>query len=268
MTIRQTLSCAAFLVLLPLSGAAAAPQILGLVASNDAPISLNCAEGECSAYLSAFCLQETRTAPARGTAYRPAPQSEIALLIETADGRTVRLATDLLRFSTLIGFTSVRASLPASVVADIQRRYGTARVLLKIGRGASLLPVENAGDRNPQTAEEIALATGPMRSAAERLFETSGPSSDAARITSRLINELPEATPAQIAAADRFWSENATALAAANAEGRAEADRIYRGCRVSIESLSLASLKNCLELRHADLMATTNHRFWQEAGGS
>src|SRR5690606_9112941 len=66
-------------------------QVLGLVASNGIPTPLTCTEDECSAHLSAFCLQQAREAPASGTAYAPAEGGRVTLVATTADGRTLRL---------------------------------------------------------------------------------------------------------------------------------------------------------------------------------
>ncbi len=59
---------AALALVVPVTGAAAAPQMLGLVAT-DAPTPLRCLNGACVAELSAFCLQRWRAIPAAGTAY-------------------------------------------------------------------------------------------------------------------------------------------------------------------------------------------------------
>ena len=46
--------------------AEAAPQILGLVASNGLPVPMRCEAGDCTALLASFCLQEARDAPEDG----------------------------------------------------------------------------------------------------------------------------------------------------------------------------------------------------------
>lgn len=67
--------------------AAAAPQILGLVAST-APVPMTCTAGQCSAEVPAFCLQRERTMPRIGTAYRAGPGSRITLGF-TGPGKSV-----------------------------------------------------------------------------------------------------------------------------------------------------------------------------------
>src|SRR5215467_14724832 len=90
-SLRSTLFALPFLLLA--GGASqAAPQILGIVASNGLPTPLSCAEGYCSAYLASFCLQEARYAPNSGSEYHLAPGGRLTLLARLADGRTLRLA--------------------------------------------------------------------------------------------------------------------------------------------------------------------------------
>ena len=69
----------------------AAPQILGIVASNGLPTPLHCADGYCSAYLASFCLQEARYAPNSGSEYRLAPGGSMTILASTPGGAVLRL---------------------------------------------------------------------------------------------------------------------------------------------------------------------------------
>ena len=67
---------ASVLFLLP-DAASAAPQALGLVATQEA-MPLQCDDGVCVAFLSSFCLEEERNPPESRTAYSPAEGSNIA----------------------------------------------------------------------------------------------------------------------------------------------------------------------------------------------
>ena len=81
----------AFLATFPLTAIAcaapaqAAPQILGLIAS-DAPVPMTCAGGTCTAELSSVCLQQHRPTPATGTVYRPAKGTHITLTVTGPNG--------------------------------------------------------------------------------------------------------------------------------------------------------------------------------------
>ena len=66
--IRNPISVAAIVLVGLLAGRAeAAPQILGLVASNGMPTPLHCQDGLCTGLLASFCLQEARSGPENGT---------------------------------------------------------------------------------------------------------------------------------------------------------------------------------------------------------
>jgi hypothetical protein len=247
-------------------GAVAAPQVLGLVASNGVPTPLTCDGIVCSAHFSSFCLQQNRPAPGHGDRYTIAPGSELTLVVTTADGKTLRLpGREHLTVESEIGFTSVSVRLPQAKLAEL----GASAAAVEVGPTASLLPVATAGDPNPQAADEIALATGPMRLAASRTFEVPGRASDAARITSLLINALPADGTESREARDELWvaTLETPALATATLEGIDAAARMFESCMISVESRSTYSMRNCLELRHADLLAETNHKFWRDNAG-
>lgn len=244
----------------------AAPQVLGLVASNGQPTPLVCGESDCRAHFSTFCLQQSRPAPAHGDLYTVAPDAEVSLVVTTATGEAKRLpAADLVKIESQIGFTSVEIGLPRVELA----RLGAVAVALDIGSEVSLIPMAKANDPYPQSEDEIALATGPMRAAAVKSFEAPGRASDAARITTVLINALPVLSTESAATRDALWFAMLSTPAFANAtpEGLEAAETIYEGCKISVESRSTYSMRNCLELRHADLLAETNHQFWKDNVG-
>lgn len=259
------MAAALFAAVATLSGPArAAPQILGLVASNGAPTPLNCDSGDCVGHFSSFCLQQVRPGPNLGSMYRVADGGTLTLIATTADGQTLRLpAQEHVEIASRIGFTSVRITLPKAKRAALN----IADAAIEVGPLLSLIPVATAGDPSPQTETEIALATGPMREAASAAFEAPGPLTDAARLTSAIINRLP---PRGEVDTDTLWQEAVTAqlASAATPEGLQMAQQLYQGCRISIESRTALSMRSCLELRHADMMSQRNHQFWESMGGS
>jgi hypothetical protein len=258
------------------SGAAiAAPQVLGLVADNGFPTPLNCDEFECGAQFSSFCLQEGRSSPPTGTTYAPAPGGTLSLVATASDGRSLRLpAAETLRIATAIGFTSVTMSLPQSKRAEIAGALGVdpaeVSLAVEVGPAVSLIPEAVAGDADPQTEVEIALAIGPLRGVAERVFESPGQSADAARITTLLINSLPARGRETAADREELFDQVAAlpAVGGLSPEGIERARGVYAECRISVDSSSMFSMRECLRLRHADLMVRSNRRFWDEAGGS
>jgi hypothetical protein len=247
--------------------AEAASQVLGLVASNGLPTPLHCEDGVCSGHFSSFCLQEARPAPATDSEYQLAPGARLTLVARSADGRSLRLPGDgLVTIHALIGFTSVRIDLPEARL----KALGAVSVAVEVAPRSSILPLAVAGDPDPQTPEEVAYATGPMRRLAEQRFERPGPGADAARLTSFAINSLPADEPqtpdGRKALLDQVIATVATVPL--SAEGVAQAQRIYRSCEIAVDSRSSFNLRTCLEIQHADLMASTNREFWRSNGGS
>lgn len=248
-------------------GAQAASQVLGLVASNGLPTPLQCEGGVCAGHFSSFCLQQGRPAPSANSEYGLAPGGSLTLVLTLADGRQTRLlGNELLSLRTMIGFTSVRVSLPEAKL----KAMGAVAVAVEVGPMTSVIPAAVAGDPNPQSAEEIAYATGTMRHLAEGTFEKRGAAADAARLSSLLINVLPRDEPETQAGRDAVWTTLLAAPAARtlSPEGIKQAHGIYHACEISVASQSSFNLKTCLEMRHADLMALTNRDFWDRTGGS
>lgn len=248
--------------------AAAASQVLGLVASNGLPTPFHCQDGTCIGHFSAFCLQEQRPAPSANSEYRLAPGGSLTLIATLADGRSLRLpANDMLTIRTRIGFTSVRMSLPEEKLKSL----GAIAVAVEVAPMTSILPAPVASDPDPLSAQEIALATGPMRQAAERPFEQPGEAADAARLSSLMINLLPEDEPQTASMREALWNQ-VVALASHNRSvtpmGVDDAHRIFSNCEISVASKSSFNLRSCMEIHHADLMAQTNRDFWASTGGS
>jgi hypothetical protein len=262
------LAIAALAIVALANRAAASPQILGIVASNGQPTPLICDHGrDCRARFSAFCLQQDRPAPSQGTAYRLADGNALTLVATYPDGRVERLPIgDLVQFQSRFGFTSVDVVLPSSV----GRPYAMASLALDIGPSATLLPIEAAGDPDPQSPGEIAVATGPLRAAAALLFDQPGPAADAARLTTEAINALPPMHSESRFGLDHLWADTIAAGKAAGAseEGIAQANDMWQSCELAVASRSRLSMRECLELRHTDLMAHTNRQFWDQTGGS
>ena len=111
------------------SPAAAAPQALGLMASNG-PVPLACSGGECHAEVTAFCLQEGRAVPPEGTAYEPVGAGPMRLVLTRADGSTVTLdAAEHARLSSRRGFTAMSIAVPHALIA----RHAAVSASVEIG---------------------------------------------------------------------------------------------------------------------------------------
>ncbi|HET6220772.1 MAG TPA: hypothetical protein VFE11_01350, partial [Dongiaceae bacterium] len=185
--IASSLLGAAAALVLGAGAASAAPQILGIVASNGA-LPLACDDQGCRAELSTFCLQQPRANPAVGQEYALADAASVTLIGRNAAGQTLRLpAGPYLRFVSDRGFTSVALALPDAAM----KALGLTGLAVEVAKDASLIPVEAPGDRDAQSADEIALATGAHRRQGESFFDDSGESADAIRLTNLMVNQLP-----------------------------------------------------------------------------
>ncbi len=241
------------------SAALAAPQILGLMASN-APVPFNCTGKECTAIAGTFCLQHDRAIPAYGTPYSATHPEQLSLAVMTRSREVRRLpGGDWLRFSGYDGYTTVRMSVPKSFLDQI----GGTAVAVEIGPGVALVPKPQVGDRDPQGDDEIALAVGPMRIAAARYLDQSSVDADAARLVTALLNALPEHYTIQDDYG-RLWETAITDEIGKSADPAAlsQAQDAYRKCGRS----SAQHLRGCLVYRHRELMEPHNIKFWQDTG--
>lgn len=264
---RRILLAAATAVLAGVAGppALAAPQVLGLVASA-APLPLACDAAGCRIELSSFCLQQPRANPAPGTAYVPANPANLFLVGTDLAGVAVRIpAAPHLRFATARGFTAVTAEIDAVEL----RKLGLVKIALEIGRDVSLLPVARAGDAEPQTAAEIAAATGPIRAAAEGFFDDSGEAPDAIRLTNAMINALPDRGRTPTDGDGRLIRTAVARRADADPAGVALARSIHAACVDKVDVRHhVFSMRDCLESSHDRLVTRTNIAFWESLGGS
>lgn len=243
------------------SAASAAPQILALV-STRSPVTMICEAGKCAVELSAFCLQTERAAPAAGTLYRLFDQG-VALVVSKANGPSLWLdATAELTITAKRSFTAVEVSIPeATLVAS-----GGEGAAIAVGAGVSLVPVALVGDPAPQSPEEIAIATGPLRDAAARIVDD-GPEIDAVRLTGKLINALPERGRVGVHAGDRLWRDLSDQIRN-DPRVVARAAAIYRKCRRRAKAGYLYNIRRCFEQQHDDVLRDLNRKFWQAIAGS
>ncbi len=245
--------------------ARAAPQILGLVATRgDMP--MQCAAGSCIGFLSTFCLEEERHPPSSRAAYTPAPNSQITLIVETKDGRTLRLpGHDYLTFQTRLDYTSILAQVETARLASLK----PAQVSLHIGPLASLLPVPGPGDTALHSAEERAIATGAYRKTGQQFFDKGGEKSETVSMVTHLINVLPRKGRLEKMALDAAYRDTESAEAGIVGIGARERfQKIVQSCEAILKSTAARyNMRNCLEYRHEVMQAETNRKFWKALGG-
>ena len=237
------------------SQAAAEPQILGLIASL-APVTLQCQRGECGAEFSSYCIERDRRAPIKGDAYTIYDPATLTVEGVYPDGTTIVLSLDdSVAITSARGRSSVRISLPSYVL----REFGLASVRVSIGERATLIPEPAAGARRPHGEADIALAAGPMRDAAAVIIDHGGETVDAALLTARLINELPQGGRASQAQRDELWR---TAGPSPIASGYALVETGFERC-YEVTRSGMMSLRQCLGSLHDRLISELNVAYWK-----
>ena len=167
--------------------AAAAPQILGLVATPEA-VPLTCENGQCEAQFSAFCMQIDRRIPSRGRPYTPGPGTELTLSFATPDGK--RRAITISHAVTIKaerGFHSVRIAVPETMVKSL----GGSAPAITIAKAAAAVPVVIGEELKPLNAIEIARVTGEQRHLTDARLPPDSASAIAVATLNRLINAMP-----------------------------------------------------------------------------
>jgi hypothetical protein len=235
--------------------ALAAPQPLALVATLG-PVELKCDGRECAAEFSAFCLQEDRGSPRRGHAYQPV--GAIGVVARDAEGRERALPVELLEARALRTHVAVRLSVSESAL----RERGLSRPAVTVGDGASLAPAAVAGDPRPLGADELAMATGPLRSVGTRVVDLDGERMPAARIVNLLLNALPQQAAAE--PREALWRRVAEPALAGLPEAAVQrAKAIHDLCQLSVQTGVDPSLRRCLEGRHDSLVGGLNGAYWR-----
>lgn len=255
---RWIISIAAGLVLTA-TAATAAPQVLGIVASNG-PMPMACDDDECSAIVSTFCLQRWRSIPPYGAPYEPSHPERLTMTLIMADGSTRDVpAAPHLRFTGYDRYSAARMSVPRATIDAL----GAIDVAVTIGTGLSLVPVPQAGDGDPQTDDELRAAIGPLRIAAAKYLDGENVQIDAARMMASLLTTLPSRRTIRDDSS-KLWQETFGDEAAAGRDPAAVARGrgAYERCSSSEESLRL-----CLIHKHRAFLESQNDQFWEETGG-
>lgn len=248
--------------LLPFAGAQAAPQILALI-TTDTPVPLDCRDGECTAMLTAICLQKDRVPPAPETAYEPIGlEKNLKLVATAADGAVHELpAKGEVSIVSHRNFLSVRVRVPEETLS----RLGAARLAISVGRGVSLLPMPVLNDPKPQSEHDIAYATSTLRGEATWIDDPMNPNSSRARIANRVLSLLPATGPVEKAEARRAYDQVASANA--GKPGMKEFGQLYNYCETMRGwSVHGRNMRECVESWHDSLMMEQNVEYWRRTG--
>lgn len=239
--------------------ATAAPQILA-VASTDIPIPLYCERGECSAELTAICLQEHRASPQAGHNYYIHGDKKLRLTLTTTKGNQIDLTNLPTELKTARSHTALRVSLKQNLLRDMDIK----QIHVQVPKLITAIPVPKAKDTDPQTDVDIYLATGPLRNVADRYVDRNERRADAARLVNQAVNMLPlkgrSEPDIRIAAKSYFngvseksgYAENAVQLASKAVE------QCFYETQVGFQTM-----RQCLGSSHDRLIGKLNKKYWQ-----
>ncbi len=242
------------------SSVQAAPQMMGLVASNHA-VPLQCQRGDCFAELTAFCLQPERASPVQGTAYRLHDTSRLVAMATTRDGRRIQLdPKQHLEIKAERSHVAVRIGMSSRTMA----RLGLQQVHIKVARNATLIPIQISGDPSPLRPDEITAGTGPLRTIGGSYVDQEQQWMPVARMTNKLINALPPGGRVSEDRRTKLWDSvigpDGLANTPAGTDERLRA--VHDQCQEAVDKGRLPSLRRCLESKHDSMVGTLNNRYW------
>lgn len=243
--------------------AAAAPQILGLVATAETPTELKCHDGACSAEFSAICLQQGREAPKNGTPYQAIDNAALTLILTGADGRRRRLPATGLTIRSARSYAAVTIRIPESTV----RALGGGRIALAVGQGAALTPVANADDSEPQTHRDIAAAVETFRNVGQATLTDGSLLAEGYRGMMAMINALPRGEKRQTDMRESQLARRTLRAVRMSAEARAFTEERLEFCEnLASGAWYSGGLRPCLQQQHDAFITNKNHDYWNAAG--
>ncbi|MEH6403733.1 MAG: hypothetical protein V7750_10205 [Sneathiella sp.] len=237
----------------------AAPQILA-IASTDFPLPILCEKGECSAELTAICLQEHRASPQKGQEYYLHNDRKFEIILTSATGQTIDLSNLPLTVQTARGHSSLKVSFKQRLLRDME--VGT--LAISVPEHISAIPVPRPNDKKPQTEGDIILATGPLLSISERIVDKNTGRADAARLINQAINKLPRlgrSEPVKRIAAQSYFL-NVTANSGYSKKAVTIASKAVKQCFYETQ-VGFISFRQCLGSTHDRVIGKLNTKYWK-----
>jgi hypothetical protein len=255
-------ACALLAPFLAAVPALAAPQILA-VAATDMKTPVTCDGGECTAELTTICLQEHRGSPSVGTAYYVHGDTPLTLTGTTPAGQEISLAHLDMKITAARGHNAIRVAFRETELD----KYGPLALQISVPENISVVPVPIAYDLKPQSEDDIALATGPLRVLASSMVDKDTGKRAAAELVNQAINRLPwrgRASDASRAVVKAAYSE-VVRNSGFSSDAKASADAVVEQCYDRTAAGSL-SFRGCLGSWHDRLIGKLNTDYWNAAG--
>ncbi|MBL4740504.1 MAG: hypothetical protein JKY12_05885 [Sneathiella sp.] len=241
------------------STASAAPQILA-VASTDFPIPIVCEKGECSAELTAICLQEYRASPQKGQEYYVHEDRKFVITLTSISGNKIDLSNLPFKLQTARGHSALRVSFKEKQI----RKLEAVAIEISVPEYISAIPMPRANDKAPQTESDILIATGPLRSVSNRLVDENTGRADAARLINQAINKLPRlgrSEPNKRKAAERYF-QAVTEKSGYSDKAVKIANKAVKQCFYETQ-VGFISFRQCLGSTHDRVIGNLNTKFWK-----
>jgi hypothetical protein len=104
---------------------------------------------------------------------------------------------------------------------------------------------------------------------AESVFERAEERADAARLTTDMINALPERGDIPDTLRRVLWERviGQRPRAGVTPAGVEKARTMFNACNRTVDTSLRVTLRDCLEVRHNDVMRELNDEFWKMLGG-
>ena len=239
--------------------AAADPQMLGVVQTASA-VQLHCAAGECAAQLTSICLHEQRLTPTTGYPYTPHNPDALQVTGTRPGGSEIALkAGDVLKFAAARGFSTVKVSVPNTVLAQL----GLTSVAVRVAKPLTLVPVGTGITGAPLTEADIELGAGPMRATATAIVDQDTDTIHSSEVLARMIDVLPKWGKASSDLRTGVWQSVAVPHGenlSKTGQQRAHTtyNRCYRQTRIGDKTL-----RGCLAEAHDDFVRDLNVKYWE-----
>ncbi len=237
----------------------AAPQILA-VASTDLPVPLLCEKGDCTAELTAICLQEHRASPQLGTAYYLHETQKLSLVLTDKQGVQTDISNLPYRLTAARGHSAIKISVKQALLRGLE----IAKIDVRVLEGATAIPVAISGDRKPQTESDILVATRSLRPLATTMVDNNSGRADAARLVNLTINTLPSKGRAELdqrGAAQSYFAKAITESGYSESAIKL-AQKAVKQCTYETQ-VGFWSLRQCLGSSHDQLIGKLNNQYWK-----
>lgn len=186
-------------------------------------------------------------------------------MLTATDGtqRTIAAAPHLRIESARRSHTAVIIAMDEAQLAEL----GAVSAAIAIGGGVALAPVPVAGDPNPQTPADLALAIGPLRATGMAMVDRAGGTVASVWSLNKMINAVtPEAGKDRTQQATMWQRALQTPLGKATTARVTAAKQDFDTCWNSrVVEVGAISMRTCLQRKHDRLMWDNTVRYWKKA---